>query len=192
MNSKKTLVRQDRVVGESKRFAFVGSEALDHIRLRNGGLQALRNSETKPAVKSDQATIESRIVQSRQAESVADVQSLRFIPTPRHNMRSDQQLTNTEPSHTTTSSEIIQDGLPEIFLTTANIHRGPSFRRSQWNLAHSHTFLWSYFNLQVFVRVKERSERGFTRWRSLREIVVKLPPRCPVERARAGQPFDPA
>jgi hypothetical protein len=149
------------------------------------------NQEPELVVESDESTVESRIVQAREAKTVANIKPLRDMRAPRENVRRNQQLAHGQFRDAAAPTEVVQHGIAEILLTTPKFYvRGRLGRPVRQAFPHSHAFFWEHFEFAALVGTEQFSQRAFTCRNRLVEVGVKLIPYHAVQRARTLQTFE--
>ena len=190
MSGQELFLRQHRVTGKQQGVAFVGCETLRHGTLRQGRLQLPRKQEPETGIEADQTNVEGGVMQSRETQAVSDIKSLRFVLTPRQNVRGDEKLPNRESRHPTASAKIIQHGLPKILLPTPHLysrcHLSWPHRRT---FSNSNAFLRRDLDLFCFISIEQFPECFFARRRGLGEAAVKFTPSTPIKRAGTTEPL---
>lgn len=187
----KGQIRQSRVVRQLQRLTFVGAKIFGHATLRELVAQALGKHQPHVVVEGDQSAVECCVVQPRQTQTVANIEPLRGMRSPRQNVRGDQQFAHGELRHAAQTTEIIEHGVAEIFLPSSKFHGCDRFGRASWRaFANTYSLAREDLEVGIFGDGKKFSQGFFALWDGLFEVVVELLPNREIQFACPGQTLD--
>ena len=191
MGCKKCRLWRHGIIWEPQPFAGVCPEVLGHGFLWKLSLDPWRKQHSQILIKGNQPAVECRVVKPRKAKSVADVQSLGRMYSPRKDVRCNQEFTHGQLSDTAAPPEVVENRLAEILLPAPLFHTGDGLSRANgWVLLNAYSLLWRHLKITAFARIEQLAQRLLARRHRFVEIVVEFVPYRPVERACPRQPFD--
>lgn len=160
---------------------FVGEEAFE----------ASGKEEAVFVIKRDEALIESCVVESVQADAVADIEAFRFMIAPRENVGGDGEFTNRQAGNGAAVVVVVENDVPEVVLTPPLFGKAGRFSFTAWRSGDSADasagddfgdFLVAGDEEGIEAFLAERDEFG--------GLLVEFLPERPVERARSFKAFD--